>query len=116
MFRKVLALASFHALLFTACTSPPAKPVEVLSGASEAAELALSSLKGTRDGDRVAVVAVYGEGPRNLTVHLEFRLTPQAKLERGTWVGFSGQGGVKEGSVTFLGGQSGPPSTAGDSI
>jgi hypothetical protein len=60
-----------------------------------------------------ALLAVYGDGSRSLAVHLQFKLTPQAKLERGTWAGLAGKGSVQERSVTFLGGQSGPPSISG---
>lgn len=100
-------------VLLIACGSRQMTPVEDLSGTRDAANFALTSLKGTRDGDRVAVHAVYGDGSRSLTVRLQFKLTPQAKLERGTWAGFAGEGSVQERSVTFLGGQSGPPSIGG---
>ena len=113
MFRKFPAFAALSALLFAGCGSQQTKPVEVISGTREAAEFGLTSLKGTRDGDRVAVQAVYGGGSQTLTVHLQFKLLPEAKLERGTWAGLAGEGRVQERSVTFLGGQSGPPSIGG---
>jgi hypothetical protein len=40
-------------------------------------------------------------------------VTPPAKLETGSWSGLGGQGTVRQRSVTFLGGQSGPPSIGG---
>ena len=107
------ALAAASVVLFIACGSQHIEPVEDLTGTRDAAEFALTSLKGTRDGDRVAVQALYGDGSRSLTVHLQFKLTPQAKLERGTWAGLAGEGSVHERSVKFLGGQSGPPSIGG---
>ena len=113
MYRKWPVLAAVNAVLFIACGSRHIKPVEDLAGTHDAANFALTSLKGTRDGERVAVQAVYGDGSRTLTVHLRFKLTPQAKLERGTWAGLAGEGSVQERSVTFLGGQSGPPSIGG---
>src|SRR4051812_43131619 len=113
MFRKSPAFAALSAVLLIACGSQQMKPVEDLSGTRDAADFALTSLKGTRDGEHVAVQAVYGAGSRSLTVHLLFKLTPQAKLERGTWAGLAGEGSVQERSVTFLGGQSGPPSIGG---
>jgi hypothetical protein len=113
MFRKRLALGAVNAVLFIACGSQQIKPVEDLAGAHDAANFALTSLKGTRDAERVAVQAVYDDGSRSLTVHLRFKLTPQPKLERGTWAGLAGEGSVQERSVTFLGGQSGPPSIGG---
>lgn len=113
MFPKRPALAAASVVLFIACGSQHIEPVEDLAGTRDAANFVLTSLKGTRDGDRVAVQAVYGDGSRSLTVHLQFKLTPQAKLERGTWAGLAGEGSVQERSVTFLGGQSGPPSIGG---
>ena len=113
MFRKSPVVTAGIAALLIACGSQHIKPVEDLAGTQEAADFALTSLKGTRDGERVAVQAVYGNGSRSLTVQLRFRLTPQAKLEHGTWAGPAGEGIVQERSVTFLGGQSGPPSIGG---
>jgi hypothetical protein len=113
MFSKPAAFSTLGAVLLIACGSQQMKPVEDLSGPGDAAAFTLTSLKGTRDGDRVAVQAVYGDGSRSLTVHLQLKLTPQAKLERGTWAGLAGEGSVQERSVTFLGGQSGPPSIGG---
>ena len=113
MFRKPAAFATLGVVFLIACGSQQMKPVEDLSGTRDAAGFTLTSLKGTRDGDRVAVQAVYGDGSRSLTVHLRLKLTPQAKLERGTWAGLAGEGSVQERSVTFLGGQSGPPSIGG---
>ena len=113
MFRNRPAFAALSAVLLIACGSQQKKPVEDLSGTRDAADFALTSLKGTRDGERLAVQAVYGAGSQSLTVHLLFKLTPQAKLERGTWAGLAGEGSVQERSVTFLGGQSGPPSIGG---
>src|SRR4051794_39551084 len=92
MFWKFAAFAALSALLFAGCGSQQTKPVEVISGTREAAEFGLTSLKGTRDGDRVAVQAVYGGGSQTLTVHLQFKLLPEAKLERGTWAGLAGEG------------------------
>lgn len=57
--------------------------------------------------------AVYNAGPSALQVALRFTVTPPTKLELGTWSGFGTEGTVIERSVTFLGGQSGPPSIGG---
>jgi hypothetical protein len=113
MFRKSPVKTALTAVLLIACRSQPIKPVEDLAGTHNAADLALTSLKGTRDGDRVAVQAVYGNGSRSLTVQLRFRLTPQAQLDHGTWAGLAGEGSVQQRSVIFLGGQSSPPSIGG---
>jgi hypothetical protein len=113
MFPKWPAFAAASVVLFIACGSQHMEAVEDLAGTRDAADFALTSLKGTRDGDRVAVQAVYGDSSQSLTVHLQLKLTPQAKLERGTWAGLGGEGTVQERSVTFLGGQSGPPGIGG---
>ena len=97
-----------------ACTKEPAQPVEALAGGPDVSKLALTSLKGTRDGDRLDVQVVYGGDSSNqLKVDLRFRVTPPTHLESGTWTGFGAEGVVRERSSTFLGGQSGPPSIGG---
>ncbi len=73
----------------------------------------LRSLKGTRDGDVLRVRAVFGDDAQSLRVDLRFKVTPPTRLESGTWTGPAGEGTVRERSVTFLGGQSGPPSIGG---
>jgi hypothetical protein len=44
---------------------------------------------------------------------LHFTVSPPTHLASGTWSGLGGEGSVRERSVTFLGGQSGPPSLGG---
>lgn len=105
--------AAASLILLANCGGPPAKPVEDLSGGQDVSRFALTSLKGNRDGDRLDVRAVYGDGSRQLTVDLHFLVTPPTRLESGTWSGLAGEGGALERSVTFLGGQSGPPSIGG---
>jgi hypothetical protein len=89
------------------------KPVESLGGTGNVSAFELTSLKGTRDGERLEVHALYGNGPQSLTVRLQFNVTPPAKLTAGTWTGLDGNGDVRERSVTFLGGQSSGPSIGG---
>ena len=102
------------ALLFCGCASRSAAPVETLgSGLQDVSRLALTSLQGTRDGDRLDVRATYGDGSSTLRVDLQFRVTPPTRLQSGTWTGLAGQGTVQERSVTFLGGQSAMPSIGG---
>jgi hypothetical protein len=57
--------------------------------------------------------AVFSDGSRALTVLLQFKVDPQARLQSGTWSGLGSEGAVTERSSTFLGGQSGPPSLGG---
>ena len=67
----------------------------------------------TRDGERLEVHALYGDGSRSLIVRLHFNVTPPAQLATGTWAGPDVKGEVRQRSITFLGGQSGAPSIGG---
>jgi hypothetical protein len=100
-------------VLLAGCSREPAKPVEDLGGGQDVSRFAITSLQGTRDGERLDVRAVYGDGSRELTVDFRFKVGPRTRLESGAWRGLTGEGGVSERSVTFLGGQSGPPSIGG---
>src|SRR6266540_928938 len=108
------AVAGICAMLMAGCASRPTSAVEDLSGARDVSKFVLRSLKGTRDGERLVAQAIYGDGSRSLTVLMNFKVTPPARLESGTWTGLSGEGSVRERSLTFLGGQSGPPSIGGN--
>lgn len=107
----VLALGSV--VLLTGCGSRQTAAVEALGGGQDVASLTLRSLSGKRDGERVAAQVTYGDGARSLNVELRFLVTPPARLEVGSWSGLGGQGSVRERALTFLGGQSGPPSIGG---
>ena len=100
-------------MIVLGCARQPFNAVENLGGGETLSKFALTSLTGTRDGERLDVRALYGDGSRVLTVLLQFKIDPQARLESGTWDGLGSQGSVKERSATFLGGQSGPPSIGG---
>lgn len=100
-------------LMIAGCASRSTQPVEKLDGTNDVSTFTLQSLKGTRDGERLDVSALYGDGSRSLSVNLRFQVTPPARLESGTWMGLAEKGLVRERSVTFLGGQSGPPSIGG---
>lgn len=100
-------------MLLAACVRQPAKPVEDLGAGQDVSRFVLTSLKGTRDGDRLDVQAIYGDSPRHITVLLHFRVTPPSRLESGAWSGLTREGTIRERSLTFLGGQSGPPSIGG---
>jgi hypothetical protein len=100
-------------VMLTGCGSRPTNPVEDLGGTHDVSTFALRSLKGTRDGELLEVRALYGDDSRSLRVDLQFKVAPPARLESGTWTGLAGKGGVRERSVTFLGGQSGRPSIGG---
>jgi len=113
MFRKVASSAILGLLLLTGCSRQPSDPVENLGGAQDVSSFTLASLKGTRDGELLDVEALYKADSGSLQVNLHFRVTPPARLESGAWSGAGSSGSVRERSVTFLGGQSGPPSIGG---
>ncbi|MBK5295232.1 MAG: hypothetical protein JJE04_26595 [Acidobacteriia bacterium] len=100
-------------MILHACARQPAKPVEDLGGGQDVSQFTLTSLKGTRNGDRLDLKAVYSDGSGHMTVELHFRVTPPTRLESGTWTGLGNEGSVRERSSTFLGGQNGPPSIGG---
>ena len=110
---RSLIVAATIIMILAACARYSGRPVEDLGGGENASQFQLTSLRGTRDGDRLDVQAVYGDGARQVTVHLRFRVTPPTRLASGTWNGFASEGSVRERSSTFLGGQSGPPSIGG---
>ena len=100
-------------LLVSACTRPPARVFEDLGGGQDVSAFALKSIRGTRDGERLDVRALFGDESRTVAVVLQFKINPQARLETGSWSGLNTQGSVDERSTTFLGGQSEPPSIGG---
>ncbi len=93
-------------LVLPACRTP--KP-----GESDTPGLTLTSLKGTRDGDRLDVRALYSTPGGPLTIDLHFAVGVPTKLRVGVWTGAGESGTVQEKSTTFLGGQDGPPSIGG---
>jgi hypothetical protein len=112
MFRK-LPTAFASLIMLVGCGSGQSTPVESVGGTYDVTAFVLRSLKGTRDGERLEVHALYGDGSQSLTVRLHFNVTPPTRLASGTWSGLAGQGEVGQRSVTFLGGQSGSPSIGG---
>ena len=113
MLRDIAGLVVAAYLMLTGCARPPANPVEAIGAGKDVTAFTLQSVKGTRDGERLEVRVFYGDNAQALSVHLHFNVTPPARLVSGTWEGLGGNGQVQERSVTFLGGQSGPPSIGG---
>lgn len=113
-FARLASVIAAGLMITSSCGSPALSPVEDLAGAQpDVSRLVLQSLQGTRDGDRLEVLALYGDETRRLRVNMHFKVTPPTKLETGTWTGLTEDGTVRERSVTFLGGQSGAPSIGG---
>ena len=100
-------------LMLVTCGGTNSKPVENLVAGHDVSRFRLTSIRGIRDGDQLDVRAVYGDGTAELRVALRFRVGVPTRLENGTWTGFASGGSVRERTVTFLGGQSGPPSLGG---
>jgi hypothetical protein len=99
--------------MLAGCGAQSSPPVEALAGTENVSALGLRAIKGTRDGEHLAVHAAFGEGTRGIQLELRINVTPPARLESGRWSGFGQQGAVRQRSVTFLGGQSGAPSLGG---
>jgi hypothetical protein len=104
-------------ILLTSCARPPRPAVEDLSGRENLASFTLAQVRGTRDGDRLAAEATFGDGSSTLTVEMRFAIGAPTKLTSGQWQwtrdGRVATGTVAERSVTFLGGQDSPPSLGG---
>jgi hypothetical protein len=81
------------------------------------ASVTLHSLAGTRDGDRLHAQALFSDSASILTVEMHFAVGSPTTLESGAWRWSRGgqlqSGSVSSRSVTFLGGQDGPPSIGG---
>jgi len=104
------------ALLLAACGAKhPA--VEDLTTHADLSLFKLHSLRGTRDGDRLHVQAVFSDSSSILTMEMHFAIGSPTTLETGTWRWPRNNqvlsGSIAARSVTFLGGQDGPPSIGG---
>ena len=118
MFRTAVRLA--HALLaaawvlaFAGCAQRSGTPLEDLHGGRDLSTFTLTSVRGTRDGDRLNARVVYSNGAEEFRVDLNIAIGAPSRLESGSWTGLGGSGTVRERALTFLGGQSGPPSIGG---
>ena len=111
--------ASCCLLLFLiACGAPKGPGVEDLVKHENLSIFKLGSLRGTRDGDRLDAQAMFTDSSSMLTMEMRFLIgAPNTTLESGTWRWSRNNqplnGTVAARSVTFLGGQSGPPSIGG---
>jgi len=114
MQRRVTALAAVSFVVLAGCRGHDTHPVQNLKGGQDVSRFVLTSFRGTRDGDRLDVRAMFGDGGgASIRVDMHFIIGVPTRLESGAWLGLGGAGGVRELSVTFLGGQSGPPSVGG---
>ena len=92
-------------------------PVRDLTGDEDMSLYKLQALRGMRDGDHLSVQAMLSDSSSVLSVDMRFVVGSPTKLESGKWhwTGTSRMsiGDVSARSVTFLGGQDGPPSIGG---
>ena len=103
-------------LLLSAC-APKHPLVEDLGGREDLSYFTLVSVRGARDGDRLDAQAGFSDSSSTLMLEMRFLIGPITKLQSGRWRWLRNNavtsGEIAERSVTFLGGQSGPPSIGG---
>lgn len=115
--RSFTLVLTWGMLLLAACGESRRMAVQDLASHEYLSSFTLHSLAGTRDGDRLHAQAIFSDSSSILTVELHFAIGSPTTLESGVWRwSRSGQllsGAVASRSVTFLGGQDGPPSIGG---
>jgi hypothetical protein len=104
-------------LLLAGCAGSERKPLQDLSGHEDLSGFKIQSVHGVRDGDRLAAQVLISDSSSILTLDLHFAIGSPTTLQSGTWR-WSRPGRLLDGtvlarSVTFLGGQDGPPSIGG---
>jgi len=105
------------ALALAGCGGGKRPAVQDLSGRENLSLFKLQAIRGTRDGDRLQALATFSDSSSILTVEMRFAIGSPTRLESGRWR-WSRNNQLNEGtvaarSVTFLGGQDGPPSIGG---
>jgi hypothetical protein len=99
------------------CTGKHSAGIEDLGTHQELTMFKLGSLRGTRDGDRLDAQAMFTDSSSILTIELHFAVGSPTRLDSGNWrwqrSGRRDTGNVTARSVSFLGGQDGPPSFGG---
>jgi hypothetical protein len=104
-------------LLLAACGGPPHPAIADLTGRENLSFFNLASIRGARDGDSLQAQAMFTDSSSILTIEMRFRIGSPTTLSAGTWQWTRNnrrtEGTLAARSVTFLGGQSGPPSIGG---
>ena len=112
-----IGLLPLVVLLFAGCNGAKRPLLEDLSKGEDLSLYRLQTVRGTRDGDRLAVQALISDSSSILTLEMHFAVGSPTRLESGTWrwerSGRASGGELSARSVTFLGGQDGPPSIGG---
>jgi hypothetical protein len=104
-------------VLFLAACAAKRPAVEDLTTHENLSLFKLHSLRGTRDGDRLETQAVFSDSSSILTMEMRFAIGSPTTLQSGAWHWSRNNqimsGSIAVRSVTFLGGQDGPPSIGG---
>ncbi|HEY1760551.1 MAG TPA: hypothetical protein VGG72_34570 [Bryobacteraceae bacterium] len=105
-------------LFLAACGAPKQPSVEDLNHHEDLSGARMMTLRGARDGDRLDAEAMFSGRSLLLTVKMRFAIGAPTTLTSGTWVrtladGKTETGNISARSVSFTGGQSGPPSIGG---
>ena len=106
-------------IVFTACCGFHRSVVEDLSNGDDLSLFKLQAVRGMRDGDHLSMQAAVSDSSSTLSVNMRFVIGSPTKLESGTWnwtrpeTTRMDNGQISARSVTFLGGQDGPPSIGG---
>jgi hypothetical protein len=92
-------------------------PLQDLSGHEDLSGFKIQSVRGLRDGDRLNAQVLISDSSSMLTLDLHFAIGSPTTLESGSWRWSRSprllNGTISARSVTFLGGQDGPPSIGG---
>jgi hypothetical protein len=114
---RLSPLAACALVFLTACGAPEGPYVEDPAAGGKLSAYKLGALRGARDGDRLTAQAMFSDSSSTLTMNMRFRIGSPTTLESGTWEWARNNrlstGSVAARSVTFLGGQDGPPSIGG---
>ena len=107
----------FLCFLLAGCARSERRPLQDLSGREDLSRFTIQSVHGVRDGDRLAAQLLISDSSSILTLDLHFAIGSPTTLQSGDWR-WSRTSGLTSGtvsarSVTFLGGQDGPPSIGG---
>jgi hypothetical protein len=104
-------------VMLAGCAHTERRPLQDLSGREDLSRFTIQSVRGVRDGDRLAAQVLISDSSSILTLDLHFAIGSPTTLQSGNWR-WSRPGRLLNGtasarSVTFLGGQDGPPSIGG---
>jgi hypothetical protein len=104
-------------VMLAGCARSERRPLQDLSGHEDLSRFTIQSVHGVRDGDRLTAQVLISDSSSILTLDLHFAIGSPTTLQSGSWVwsrpGHLLKGTASARSVTFLGGQDGPPSIGG---